>query len=156
MIGLHRHLHDLCRLERESLVSADVKAIQEHASAKSALVENIKQQESERLRLSLELALEWKRPVKELTLSTIIAEIEPRDAKMAEALRSSFNALKILIERTRAVNDANRGLIERSLEHVHSMKKNVLGEAVPRADTYGSTGQKVPKTGGARLLSKEI
>lgn len=156
MVGLHRQLHDLCKQEREALVNADLKAIQEHTTAKALVVEAIKGRELERIRLSSEIAMEWKRPLQEMTLSTIIAELETSDPRLAETIRSSFNALRILIERTRVLNDSNKGLIERSLEHVHSMKRNVLGEAVPRSSTYGSQGQSLPQTGGARLLSKEI
>lgn len=155
MIGLHRQLYETCKMEREALVAADVKLIAEQTQAKEFVIESIRAAESERIKLSMMLSVEWKVPLKELTLTFIIREIEPRDAQMSERLRSSLTALIVLIERAKKMNDSNRDLVERSLEHVHAMKKNVLGEAVPATDSYGNQGQKLAQTGGARLLSTE-
>ena len=49
----------------------------------------------------------------------------------------------------------NKLLVERSLAHVHEMKKNVLGESVPHTDTYNPRGQKAAAAAGARFVSKE-
>jgi flagellar biosynthesis/type III secretory pathway chaperone len=155
LIGLHRQLLDSVRLEREALTAASLKDIQDATFAKQALIEAIRQAETERLRATGELAIAWKRPVKDLTLGEIVIAVQGRDAKTAETLRSSLNALNLLIKRIREQNDDNRGLVERSLEHVHQMKRNVLGEAVPNTGTYTQQGQKNPATGGARLISKE-
>ncbi len=155
LIGLHRQLHEVCRSERDALVAADVKQVQEFTHAKELVIETIRQEEAKRIRLTAELALELKRPMSELTLSNLIMEIEPTQPKVAEQLRSAMNALIILIERAQKLNQSNLEFIERSLGHVHNMKKNVLGEAVPRSDTYGAQGQKLPHTSGARLISKE-
>ena len=156
LIGLHRQLHEVCRSEREALVAADVKQVQEFVHAKELVVESIKQEEAKRIRISADVALELKRPLSEMTLTNLIMETEPQNPKLAEALRSAMNALVILIDRARKLNASNQELIDRSLEHVHAMKKNVLGEAVPRSDVYGSQGQKLPHTSGARLISKEV
>jgi flagellar biosynthesis/type III secretory pathway chaperone len=155
LLGLHRQLLDCVRMEREALTAASLKDIQEATYAKQALVEAINQAETDRLRATGELAILWKRPVKELTLGEIVVAIQGRDPKSAEALRSSLNALTLLIKRIREQNDDNRGLVERSLEHVHEMKRNVLGEAKPNTGTYTQQGQKNPSTSGARLISKE-
>lgn len=155
LIGLHRQLHEVCRTERQALVDADTKVIQESIHAKELVIESIKQEEAKRIRISTEIALDLRRPLKDMTLSNLIMETEPTNPKLAEQLRSAMNALVILIDRAKKLNDSNKELIDRSLEHVHAMKKNVLGEAVPRSDTYGSQGQKLPQTGGARLISKE-
>lgn len=156
LIGLHRQLHEVCRTEREALVNADVKQVQEFVHAKELVIESIKQEEAKRIRISAELALEMKRPLAEMTLTNLIKETEPTNPQLAESLRSAMNALVILIDRARKLNESNRELIDRSLEHVHAMKRNVLGEAVPRSEVYGSQGQKLPNTGGARLISKEV
>ena len=155
LIGLHRQLHEVCRSERDALIAADVKQVQEFIHAKELVIETIRQEEAKRIRLTAELAIELKRPMSELTLSNLIMEIEPQFPKVAEQLRSAMNALVILIERAKKINDSNLEFIERSLGHVHNMKRNVLGEAVPKSDTYGAQGQKLPHTGGARLISKE-
>ena len=155
LIGLHRQLHEVCRNERDALVAADVKQVQEFTHAKELVIETIRHEEAKRLRLTAEIALEMKRPMAELTLSNLIMDVEPVQPKLAEQLRSAMNALVILIERASKLNQSNLEFIERSLGHVHNMKKNVLGEAVPRSETYGAHGQKLPHTSGARLISKE-
>ena len=155
MLGLHRQLYETCKLEREAFVAADVKLITEQTHAKELVIETIRQAEAERIRISTFLSLEWKIPLRELTLSNIIKEVEPRDAPTAEKFRSALTALTVLIERAKKINESNRELVEQSLSHVNAMKKNVLGEALPSTETYGSQGQKLPQTGGARLLSTE-
>ncbi|MGZ3700077.1 MAG: flagellar export chaperone FlgN, partial [Bdellovibrionota bacterium] len=68
LLGLHRQLLDTVRLEREALTQADLKGIQEASVAKQALVEAIRQSDTERMGLVGELALAWKTPVRDLTL----------------------------------------------------------------------------------------
>lgn len=155
MIGLHRQLYEVCKMEREAFVSADSKLIFEHTQAKELIVETIRHAESDRIRISTRLSLIWKKPLSDLTLNFIIQEIEPLEPKNAERFRSALTALTVLIERARKLNESNRVLVEESLEHVHAMKKNVLGEAVPQSETYGNQGQKLAQTNGARLLSTE-
>jgi hypothetical protein len=155
MIGLHRQLYETCKLEREAFIAADVKLITEQTHAKELIIETIRQSEAERIRISTFIALDWKVPLKELTLSFVIREVEPRDSANSERFRSALTALTVLIERAKKINESNREFVERSLEHVNAMKKNVLGEAVPATAMYGNQGQKVPNTAGARLLSTE-
>lgn len=142
-------------MEREALVSADLKGVQEATYAKEALIEAIRHQELERLRITTELALSWKKPLRELTLPTIIIAVQGKDQQGAEQLRSAFNALTILIGRIQEQNDSNKGLVQRSLEHIQNMKRNVLGEGVSHSQTYTQQGQRATNAGGARLISKE-
>ncbi len=155
LVGLHRQLYESCRAERDALVAADVKLIQEQTHAKELVIETIKQYEMQRIRASASLSLDWKIPLVELSLTRIIQELEPKQPKEAEKFRSALNALTVLIERSTKMNNSNREFLERSLEHVHEMKRNVLGEAAPQSDTYGSQGQKVPGNPGARFISQE-
>jgi hypothetical protein len=155
MIGLHRQLYETCKLEREAFVSVDLKAITEQTHAKELIVETIRQAESERIRISALLALDWKVRLSDLTLNFVIREVEPRNSAESERFRSALTALTVLIDRARKLNDSNRELVENSLKHVNEMKKNVLGEATPSTDRYGNQGQKLPNTAGARLLSTE-
>lgn len=156
LIGLHRQLLDTVRLEHEALANADLKSVQESTFAKQGLIENIKAAESERMKAVAELSTVWKKNPAELTLSAVIIEVQGRDQKMAEQLRSSLNALTILVKRVTDQNEYNRLLVDRSLENIHQMKKNVLGEAVPRNDVYTSQGRKATGAGGSRLLSTEV
>jgi flagellar biosynthesis/type III secretory pathway chaperone len=155
LTGLHRQLLEVVRLERAALIEANLKSIHAITAKKQTLVEGVREAEKQRLRLITELSTLWKRPVKELTLPNIIIEIQGRDLKSADQLRSIFNTLTILIQRITDQNNANRVLIERSLEHIGAMKRNVLGDSTSTANTYTPSGQ---KSGGAhvsRLFSGE-
>jgi hypothetical protein len=156
LIGLHRQLLETVRMEHDALVQADVKGVEEAVFAKQALIAGIRQAEAERIRALAELALALKKPLKDLGLTQLIIEVQGRDPRTAEQLRSAFNALTILIKRATEQNGENRALVERSLEHVNAMKKNVLGEARPNTAVYDQKGQRSTGQGGSRLLSKEI
>ena len=147
---------DIVRMEREALVQADVRGIQEATVAKQAMIEGIQRAETERLKALSELAVLWKRPMRDLTLPAIIVTIQSLDPKFTEQLRSAYNALTILIKRITESNKDNQVLVERSLENIHHMKQNILGESVPKASTYTQNGQKVNQTtSGPRFVSKE-
>ena len=155
LVGLHRQLMDTVRMERDALVQADLKSIRDATCAKQALIEAIKQAETVRIKLLGELALLWKKPIRELTLPQIIIAVQGSDLKGAEQLRSIFNTLTILVQRIREQNDDNRTFVECSLEHVNEMKQNILGASVPKSNTYTQQGQKSNPVSGARLISKE-
>lgn len=155
LVGLHRQLMEIVRVERLALTEANIKGIQEAALAKQGIIEQIRNIESERMKALAELALHWKKPVRDLTLSAIIIEIQGRDPKYADSLRSAYNTLTILIKRVSEQNEENKALVDRSLEHIEQMKKNVLGESVPKTNTYTAKGTRANGAGGARLISKE-
>lgn len=155
LTGLHRQLMETVRMEREALVAADIRRIEEATVAKQALVEAIRQAESRRIGHVAELAVILRKPVRELTLPAIIIQVQGHDAKRAEQLRSAFNALTLLIKRIAEQNTSNQRLVEESLMHVQQMKGNVLGETTPKANTYTAKGQRSGAQPGARLFSKE-
>jgi flagellar biosynthesis/type III secretory pathway chaperone len=157
MIGFHKQLWDQVRQEREALVQADHKVLQEITLAKRGLVETIRAHEEQRLGLILQLARCWRRPPEELSLSEIIATIQTREPRLADSLRSAQNALRVLAERVIQQNESNRQLVENSIRHVDAMKKNILGEVDPKAVGYDLHGQRGPgaQAGQARFLSRE-
>ncbi|MEK6704683.1 MAG: flagellar protein FlgN [Candidatus Poribacteria bacterium] len=154
-IGLHRQLLDAVRAEREALISADLKRIQDITTLKQSVLNKIQRVETERLQFLAELVVTFKKPLRELTLTNIIVIAQGEDIKAAEQLRSGYNALNVLIQRITEQNKDNKILVEKSLEHVFEMKKNVLGESVPKSELYTPRGQKIGGIGGARLISKE-
>jgi FlgN protein len=156
LTGLHRQLMDTIRMERESLLAADIKGIEEATRSKQLLIEGIRQAENERIKAASELALIWKKRLTDLTLPVIFTQIQTSHPKLAEQLRSAYNALTILIKRITEQNQDNFVLVQNSLSHIHEMKKNVLGETVPKSNTYNPQGQKQSSVKGARLISKEI
>jgi flagellar biosynthesis/type III secretory pathway chaperone len=155
LTGLHRQLLEVVRAEREVLVQADIKEIENITRAKQALIEEIHQVEGQRLKHTAELAIQWKRPYRDLTLPNIVIAIQGDDPKSAESFRSVYNTLTILIQRISDQNSDNKALIECSLEHVHQMKKNVLGSATEKANLYNQQGQPANKHLSSRLISKE-
>lgn len=159
LIGIHRQLLETVRQEHEAIMNAQHKDLQEAVYAKEALIEGIRQQELLRQAVVDKIATLLNRPIEEITLSIIVLEVQNKDAKFSELLRSSQTALKMLAERVIEQNNYNRDLIKRSLDHVHEMKRNVLGESKPKSQTYTAQGRKSlvgEQNGNARLISKEV
>jgi flagellar biosynthesis/type III secretory pathway chaperone len=155
LTGLHRQLLDTVRLEREALVAADIARIEEATLAKQALIEGIRAGESNRIRHTAELAVLLRKPLRELTLPNLIVAIQGMNPKLAEQLRTDFNALTLLIKRIAEANKENQALVSSSLEHIQQMKTNILGESVPKSSTYTAKGQKSGGIQGSRLIHKE-
>ena len=155
LTGLHRQLLEIVRLERTALIDADLKSIHAVTAKKQSLIESVQQEENRRLKFVGEISMDWKRSIKDLTLPNIVIEIQAKDPKGAEQLRSIFNALSVLIQRISDQNASNRILIERSLEHICEMKRNVLGEATVNSDTYTQKGSKTSGTPASRLFLGE-
>jgi flagellar biosynthesis/type III secretory pathway chaperone len=155
LIGHHRQLMDVVRAEKQALLAADVKQIQDVVVQKQGIIEAIRQAEHDRVKAVSQLAIIWKKPAAELTLPNIIIALQGDDLKSADQLRGAFNTLTVMIGRISEANNDNRALVEKSIEHIDAMKKNVLGEAVPQANTYTQRGQKANSAKGARLISKE-
>ena len=157
MVGLHRQLLEHVRLEREALVQADRKSLQEQALAKRGVVESINLLEDRRRALTMGLARLWQIQPEKLVLSEIVMQLQVRAPKLSESLRSTQNALRILVERVVAQNDSNRQLLETSMKHVDAMKKNILGEADPLRAGYNPSGQRggAGQQGQPRFLSRE-
>jgi flagellar biosynthesis/type III secretory pathway chaperone len=156
LIGLHRQLLDTVRLERDALVQANLKDIQEATFAKQALIEAIRQTECQRISVLEQVAKAWGIAPAGLTLSEVIIRIQGSDIKTAELLRSVLNTLTILVKRVSDQNDENRILVDGFLNHLAEMKKNVMGESLPRSDVYNQAGKRAPQPSGARLISKEV
>lgn len=155
LIGLYRQLLETVRQERDALLSVEIKAVQDATYAKEALIESIKQTEAGRMKILGDLALAWRKPLRELTLSNVIIVVQGEDLKAADQLRSDQNTLQMLMQRTSEQNANNREICERALSHLGVMKKNVLGEGAPRTDVYSPQGQRVNAPTQSRLISRE-
>lgn len=155
LVELHRKLLDVVEAERLHLSEADLKAIHTITAQKQSLIESIKRAETKRIQVTGEIAVLWQKPLRELSLPVIIAQLKLSDAEAAATLNASFVALSLLIQRISEQNTSNQAFIERSLLHIDQMKRNVLGEAKEGSDTYTQKGQKTSSQQGSRLLSKE-
>ncbi len=156
LVGLHRQLLDIIRLEKQALLDMNIKDVQECTYSKEVTLSGIHTAESERQKRISELSVQTKKPVEQLTLTQIIILVQGQNPKFAEQLRSSFNALTILVARIKESNLENSRLIDQALIHIRSMKTNALQEAEPKAATYGQNAQKVQAGAqSARLISGE-
>ncbi|MBL7715960.1 MAG: flagellar export chaperone FlgN [Bdellovibrionales bacterium] len=155
LVGSYRQLLEIVRVERTALLDADLTAVQGATHAKEAQIEIIRQAELKRVQLVQELAMVWRFAIKDLTLNKIILEAQAVDAALSETLRTDLTTLTLLMERTAEQNTKNKEICIRSLKHIGEMKKNVLGEAEPKNETYSKKAQKVNSTGGGRLISGE-
>jgi hypothetical protein len=156
LVGYHRQLLDIVRIEKDALLEANLRGIQEATCAKQALIESIKLEEIRRQQQVAELAMLLKRPMSELTLLEIAIAVQGEAPRGADQLRSAFNALTILVKRVADANRENAALVERSLNHIREMKKNVLGDAKTSSNTYTQQGTRSNAApNGARLIERE-
>ncbi|MGK5090165.1 flagellar protein FlgN [Bdellovibrionota bacterium FG-2] len=156
LVGLHKQLLDTVRMEREALVQVDLKSIDETTHAKQALIEAIRHAEAARQRTLVEVSLDLKTPVQDLTLSEIAIRVQGEDQKKAEHFRSLQNTLVIMIQRITDQNEDNRQFLEHSLEHVRAMQGNARGTTGSKSQVYGQHGKKVLSAPGGRFISKEV
>jgi len=154
-MGLYHQLLDSVRTERGALVQADLKSIHEATGVKEALLAMIQQSELKRIQIVEAISADWIEPAQGLTLTRIIERVQGENLKLADQLRSVFNALTVLVGRVRESNVENQRLVEESLKHVNVMKKNVLGEGQPGGPAYDRQGQRKAGAGGARFIAQE-
>jgi len=155
LITAHRHLLDVVRAEREALLNANLKAVQETTFKKEILINDIADYDADReLRVGF-VAAHMRVSPEALTLKTIIREIETQYPNQARSLHSSLNTLTVMVQRISEQNNENKTLAENFLGHLNEMKRNVLGEGQPFTDVYSSQGQKTHPAGTPRLFEKE-
>ncbi len=155
LFGQHRQLLEIVRVEREYLVQADHRSIPLLISRKQDVIEAIGQIEGQRLKLVADLASLWGKSVADLTLPKLILELQSVDAKVSEQFRSTYQGLTVLIQRITEQNQDNQKLIQRSLENVAEMKRNVLIGAAGKSGTYSNLGQRVGGVAARNLISRE-
>ncbi len=155
LTGLHRKLLDVMRTERDALVQVNLQRIQEMTALKQELIESIYHAETLRLQRMNELCYFLKKPLQEFKLADVIIEIQGQDLKAAEQFRTLYNVLTLLIRRITDQNQENRGLLERSFNHVQNMKKNILSEDSTQSGMYTPQGEKGPTLKTHRFISQE-
>lgn len=158
LVGFHRRLLDIVRAERDALIQADIKIVEEITLTKQALIESVRQEDARRLTRVAELAEcgPWTgKPLEEITLTAIILAIQGEDLRTADQLRSVQTALGILARRVSDQNRENQALVEKTLGHIQRMKRNILGESAAKPGTYTQQGTRSSPPTGARLISRE-
>ena len=156
LIGLHRQLLDLIRVERAHLSEANLHDIEKVTQQKHLLVEEIHRVEVHRMQALAEFAVESKKPIKELSLSGLILMIQGEFPQISQQLSSMKNTLLVLSQRISEHNKENAALIERSLANIDAMKTNLFLAEKPHSETYSQTGQKISSSPVHRILSQEV
>jgi flagellar biosynthesis/type III secretory pathway chaperone len=155
LLSLHRQLLESLRAEREALLAVDVRKIHEVTLEKQAVLQQIVVAEQARVAASRDVAVQLRSPA-EASLGQLVLQSQSVSLKLSEQLRSVQHALVHLIGRIQEQNGSNRQLVESSLEHVNQMKKNVIGESMPKSETYSPTGHRQNAPAQSRLISTEI
>ncbi len=160
LLGLHRKLYELVREEKTHLIAANVEQIQLVVNSKEVIMSQIVQLEFERHHFISQQVQNFPEFGKATTLSEMMRQVQHLFPTQVENLQRVYQALRIFLERIIKLNEENRQLVARSLDHICAMKKNVLGADVQKSATYSVTGQKTPLPGGGplgtpRLLAQE-
>jgi len=156
LLTKHRQLLDLLRAERDAIVNADVGQIEAHALQKQAILDQIGFIDDQRSKRVQAIAQGAGAPLDGLTLSKIAILAQGTNIKLGEQLRSVQQALSQVLTRVEEQGSYNRALVERSLEMLFQMKRNIVGAETSQAGTYSANGQKTGPTAGARLISREV
>lgn len=158
LMGLHKQLLEALRKEKEALIQLDLKMVHDATCEKEALIEAIRREDYQRSGAVQKWLLtqpELKKRM-DLSLSELVIYLQGDDLKLADQFKSVQNALQQLIARAKDQNRYNSELINRSIEHMESMKRNVLGEQKPYSETYTARGKRTDPQASSRLLSKEV
>jgi len=160
LIGLHRQLYEIVKLEHEAITQADTKGTYEAIANKEALIHWIHQAELARQVVARQLRESENLDNSEIpTLKELIIHFQVKNPDLANRLQSDLSALVILVDRVKKQNETNGKLVEQSLKHINNMKGNIFGETTHQGKTYNQMGQKnqAPSNShGPRLISKEV
>ena len=156
LLALHRQLLELLRRERDALVGADAAAIEDRALEKQGVLDQIAFYDNERRKLLGLVGTTARVAADQLTLSRVAIIAQGVQLKMGEQFRSVQQALSHIITRIEEQGSYNRELVERSLETLAQMKRNIIGASEPNPGTYSASGQRSAQAPGARLISREV
>jgi flagellar biosynthesis/type III secretory pathway chaperone len=160
LIGLHRQLYELVKVEHEAITRADTQGTYEAVANKEAVIHWIHEEELNRQAITrLLVQAEGVQADEPVSLKSIIIHYQVSRPELTNRLQSDLNALVVLVERIKKQNDLNGDLIRHSLRHIGNMKNNIFGETTHQAKTYNQMGQKNQANSnahGPRLISKEV
>ncbi len=161
LVGAHHELLGVVRSENEALVQADISSVQEASAQKQKTVDRIRRTEAVRVSCMARLARSWKKP-SDLSMTSLLQSIReineegmPGISAVRQSLESSFETLMRVIPLITQQNTSNQLLVEKSLEHIQSMKRNLLGGSEPASRNYSSEGKKVSSSTSPRFVSRE-
>jgi flagellar biosynthesis/type III secretory pathway chaperone len=153
-VGYHRQLLECVRKEHEALTSANISGIQEITYSKEAFIHAIGQAETKRTEIMSSIVAMVNRGVP-LVLSELIIKVQGFSLKKADQLRNTLQTLQILTARIREQNTFNGQFLQKSLEHIQVMKRNVLKEQSINPGVYSAKGTASKPIRERGILSEE-
>jgi flagellar biosynthesis/type III secretory pathway chaperone len=148
LIRLEELLIRCLEAEKDALLLADLTLIQDASASKQQLIESLAQLEARRVRLVGSATM------REIVLDPSGELLPPTRAE----LESRWENLRQLVSIAVDKNRSNQQLLSSSMKHIENMKRNILGESVPKSGTYSAQGSKVAGSNqqGARKIIKEV
>lgn len=150
---IYRSLLDIVRKEKENLLKADVKALEEGNILKEEILFRLRAQDSLRARYAMELANLVGADTESPRLLELAQKMSGTPA--ADRLRTQHAALDILIKRITDINKENEEYANTALSTVNGALNNIK-DSLSGKKTYGGKGQvkQGPQVAG-NFVSKE-
>lgn len=153
MIKMYRVLLDIVRKEKEILISANLKDLNENNKKKESLLFKLRQLEGERMKF-----------VKDLCLHEGIKKEEPRlldlaihfEGEEGDKLRNIHSVLVLLLNRIKNFNDQNESLVRSALETVNGSMTSIKKDLNSNQTYESKGGINIKSEIGARLVSKQV
>ncbi|MCO5142366.1 MAG: flagellar protein FlgN [Oligoflexia bacterium] len=154
-LSLYRQLIDLLRVEKEQIISINLKELRNSTYSKEAILDEITREEQRRKAWCAEAAQSMGVEEKIVTIEWIVAKIAT--GSEVDQLLSLKQALSHLVIKAREMNLENQALVKSALVDAQEMKKNILGLTTDQPKVYGKNGQLGPSSNdkNPRFLSKE-
>lgn len=150
----YRKLLDLVRQERDVLVSAQMDGLVEINEHKSQLIQGTLELEKSWFATAEQLAEALNLNTEEITLLSLARKLPLKDA---DQLRNTHDTLRLLVERTRTINQANEDYIQSALRHIDGAM-GAIKKTLSSGSNYAKAGKKTDdalETSG-RLMRKEV
>ena len=145
----YQQLLPIIETEKEMVRKARVEALDDIASEKAHLLNDIKHLENKRGLLLKQIAGELSLSSDMLTLKELVRHIDPLQGRRLQQLRETLKSLLIGV---RSANNENRALIH----HCLGLVRQALSSVSPKTATssvYQATGSLTNGGGGGRLVS---
>jgi flagellar biosynthesis/type III secretory pathway chaperone len=151
-IGIYRHLLDIVRGEKETIIKADVIELEKTNRAKEVMIPKLSNLERARLRICQDLGGELGIASENPRLLEMASKV---DDESADKLRNIHKTLELLVKRVKSYNLENEKLIQVSLETLHG-SMDAVRKSWNDKPTYQKAGQiKENKSDAGRLVSRE-
>lgn len=150
----YRKLLDLVRQERDILVSANIGELQNINQQKDLLIKETLQLEGKWYETAESLAEAQNLKGSEITLLNLARKLPMEDG---DKVRTVHDTLRLVVERTRAINQANEEYIQSALNHINGAM-GAIKKTLSQNTNYEKAGTKTDdamETSG-RLMRKEV